>query len=238
MTGEHRDAPDLGAYALGGLSAAEAAGIDEHVAGCADCRAQLTELREMADRLGEVPPEFFLDGPPEGGDLLVQRAVSRVRQERRSALGRRRALVGAAAVAAAVVLVGGGVLAGRGSAPAPTAGGPTTGPVVTSPAVPGTRPIAATDAVTGASITGQVVPAAGWVRVSADVSGIPAGQRCRLVVVGADGTRQVAGSWVVSPKAAADGTALQGFALVDPTQVRSVVVENFDGRRFVTAPVA
>ena len=49
------------------------------MADCDICRDQLAGLTGVADRLGEVPPEFFLEGPPEGGDLLVQRAVSRVR---------------------------------------------------------------------------------------------------------------------------------------------------------------
>jgi RNA polymerase sigma-70 factor (ECF subfamily) len=82
------------------------------------------------------------------------------------------------------------------------------------------------------------VPAAGWVRVSATVTGIPAGQKCRLVVVGAAGDRQVAGSWLVSPKGEQDGTTLNGSALVDPAQVSAILVENTDGRQFVSAPVA
>ena len=228
MTGGHKASPDLGAYVLGGLTAAEEADIDEHLAGCETCRDELAELREMADRLGEVPPEFFLEGPPEGGDLLVQRAVTRVRTERRSAASRRRVLTAAAAVVVGALVLGGGVLAGRETAPAaPTASAP----------VAGTRTVSATDAGTGAAITAQVVPAAGWVRVSADVRGIPAGQRCRLVVVGADGQREVAGSWLVSAKGAAEGTELQGSALVAPAQVRSVVVENVDGHQFVAAAV-
>jgi Putative zinc-finger len=234
MTSAQHDSPDLAMYALGGLSAAEKAAIDEHVAGCGSCRAELAELRDISDRLGEVPPEFFLEGPPEGGDLLVQRAVGRVRAERRSALTRRRVTTAAAAAVVAIALVGAGAVAGRQSAPSPVASGPT----ATSTPVAGTRAASATDAGTGARLSAQVVPAAGWVRVSAQVSGIPAGQKCRLVVVGAAGERQVAGSWVVSEKGARDGTTLNGSALVDPSQVAAVLVENFDGRRFVSAPVA
>jgi anti-sigma factor RsiW len=231
MTSAQHDSPDLALYALGGLSEAEKAEIDAHVADCETCRGQLAELTEIADRLGEVPPEFFLEGPPEGGDLLLQRAVGRVRAERRSALTRRRLLTAAAAAVAAVALIGAGAVAGRQSAPAPVASGPT------STAVAGTRTATATDAGTGARVSAQVVPAAGWVRVSATVTGIPAGQRCRLVVVGAGGDRQVAGSWLVSAKGAQDGTTLDGSALVDPAQVSAVLVENVDGRQFVSAAV-
>lgn len=232
MTSARHETPDLGVYALGGLSEAEKAEIDAHLAGCETCRAELAELTEMAGRLGEVPPEFFLEGPPEGGDLLVRRAVGRVRAERRSALTRRRVLTAAAAAVAAVALLGAGAVAGRQSAPTPVASGPTSAP--TTPPVAGTRTATATDP-SGARISAQVVPAAGWVRVSATVSGIPAGQRCRIVVVGAGGDRQTAGSWVVSAKGAQDGTTLNGSALVDPAQVSAVLVENFDGRRFVSA---
>lgn len=237
MTGPHQDAPhrdgphrapDLGASALGGLTAAEQAEVDEHVADCAACRAELAELREIAARLDEVPPEFFLDGPPDGGDLLVQRAVGRVRAERRGSVTRRRLLTAAAAAVVGAALVGGGVLAGRESAPA--------APVASAP-VPGTRSVEATDAATGARLAVDVIPAAGWVRVSAEVSGVPAGERCRLVVVGAGGERLVAGSWLVSPKAAEEGSALEGFALVAPDQVSAVVVESFAGRQFVSVPV-
>jgi RNA polymerase sigma-70 factor (ECF subfamily) len=145
----------------------------------------------------------------------------------------RRRLVGAAAAAVAgIVLAGAGAVAGRQSAPDPVAAAPS------APApVPGTRSAAATDAGTGARLSVQVVPAAGWVRLSAEVEGVPAGERCRLVVVGAGGERQVAGSWLVSPKAAAEGTALEGFALVPPDQVSAVVVETFAGRRYVSAPL-
>lgn len=231
MTSAQHDAPDLAVYALGGLSEAEKADIDAHVADCEACRDRLAELTGIADRLGEVPPEFFLEGPAEGGDLLVQRAVGRVRAERRSALTRRRVLTAAAAAVVAVALIGAGAVAGRQSAPAPVASGPTSTPIA------GTRTVAATDAGTGARVSAQVVPAAGWVRVAATVTGIPAGQKCRIVVVGAGGERQTAGSWVVSAKGAQDGTTLNGSALIDPAQVSAVLVENFDGRQFVSATV-
>jgi anti-sigma factor RsiW len=221
------DTPDLAAYALGGLTGPEAAGVDEHVAGCPDCRAELAELRSLADRLGEVPPEFFLDGPPDGGDLLVQRAVGRVRAERRGAVTRRRLLAGAAAAVAVLAVAGAGVWAGRETAP---------GPVVAAP-VPGTRTLTATDAGTGASIRVDVIPAAGWVRLSAKVEGVPAGQKCRLVVLGAGGEQEAAGSWLISPKGAAEGTELETFALVPPAEVTAVRVENTSGRQFVTAEV-
>ena len=82
-----------------------------------------------------------------------------------------------------------------------------------------------------------VTPAAGWVRVSATVGGIPAGEKCVIEVVGRDGSTAVAGSWLVSPAGEAGGTTLNGSALIDPEQVEAVRVVNTAGRQFVTVPV-
>src|SRR2546423_12379586 len=78
---EHDRSP-LAAYVLGGLSDEEKAALDAHLAGCDECRAELTELSELEAMLGEVPPEAFLDGPPDGGDLLLQRTLRQGRKER------------------------------------------------------------------------------------------------------------------------------------------------------------
>ena len=75
----------LGAYVLNTLDEQEAREVNEHVAQCTECRTELDELIAMRDMLGEVPPEAFLDGPPEGGDLLLQRTLRQVRGETKSA---------------------------------------------------------------------------------------------------------------------------------------------------------
>ena len=76
---EH-DRSQLGAYALGALEPDEVREVDEHLATCAECRAELAELEEMKEFLGEVPPEAFLEGPPADGDLLLQRTLREVRE--------------------------------------------------------------------------------------------------------------------------------------------------------------
>lgn len=232
---EHLSGPDLGAFALGGLTEAEARAVEAHVADCADCRRELDDLTRTARYLDGVPPEFFLDGAPEGGDLLVARTVAQVRGER-AALARetnRRRWV-PLAVAAAVVgalLAGGGVLAGRHLASTASSGTSTASPV------PGTRSAAATNPATGARMSVAVVPAAGWVRIDARVAGIAAGQKCRLVVEGTGSDRVVAGSWLVSPRAARYGISLSGFALVAPADVRAVVVETVAGQPLISVPI-
>jgi len=231
-----QDSSTLAALALGALGDDELREVQEHVSGCDWCRAELDELDEVRAVLDELPPEALLDGPPEGGELLLQRTLRAARAERASRRLPRRLLGVAVAAAVAVLAVGGGVLFGRSTTPqpraAPTAAGQTT---VTLP--PGTKFASATDPATHAGIRVRVEPAAGWVRVNAAVTGIPVGQRCRLVVIGKDGAREVAGSWQVSAKGAREGTTLDGSALVAPTDVTAVRVENFDGHQFVTVNV-
>ncbi|TNC27678.1 anti-sigma factor [Amycolatopsis alkalitolerans] len=210
----------LGAYVLGAVDRRERRAMEQHLASCRRCQAELAELRMARAALDVLPPEAMLEGPPDGGDLLLQRTLRRIRREKGRESGRRRAMAATTAVVVAVAFTGSGIALGRMSAT----------PGVTQTA--GTRTASATDAATGARMTVSVRPAAGWVRVSATVAGIPAGQKCRLFVVSRDGTRQEAGSWLVP--GTGHGTELDGAALVASADVSGVEVENFDGRKYVS----
>ncbi|MER5176963.1 zf-HC2 domain-containing protein [Streptomyces sp. NPDC002896] len=233
MSIQQHDSALLGAYVLGALDEQEVRAVDEHVASCQRCREELDGLREMESALGEVPPEAFLDGPPEGGDLLLQRTLRQVRNERAGVERRRRVVLAAVAAVAAAAVLGGGVLIGRG------VGGGTTevaGPDPSSTSAPATPPAGTkvgegTSATTGSRMTVKVIPAADWVRVNASVNGIPAGERCRLIVVAKDGSREVAGSWLVANEK--KGANLDGSAAVPVDKVDKVVVENDKGKEYV-----
>jgi anti-sigma factor RsiW len=235
---EHDDRTPLAAYALGALDAEEARSVEAHAAGCEECRAELAELAALEAALGEVPPEAFLDGPPEGGDLLLQRTLRQVRAERAEVVAHtrrpRRLLAAAAAVAIAGAALAGGTLIGRASVVAPQAGATPSASVST---VAGTRTVSATDPKTGATVSGTVIPAADWVRVHIKVSGVPQGTPCVIQVVPRSGAPVVAGSWLVSAKGARDGTTLDGAALVAPADVASVDIVTTDGKKIVSAPV-
>lgn len=223
----------LGAYVLAVLDPAEHQSVQTHLDGCEHCRAEVDDLREMEAALGELPPEALIEGPPPDGELLLQRTLREVRGQRaRTDYIRRGAWTAAAAVAAAAVL-GGGTLLGRATAPS----APIAAPTPASSAAPGVRTGTAADTVTGARMLVSVEPAAGWVRVHAVVTGVAAGQQCRLYVVARDGTRREAGSWLVSAAAAADGSRIDGSALVSPDDVASVQVETFAGQPLVTVAV-
>ncbi|GAA1575113.1 zf-HC2 domain-containing protein [Kribbella sancticallisti] len=227
------DHSQLGAYALGALDPDEVREVDEHLAGCADCRQELAELEEMKEFLGEVPPEAFLDGPPPDGDLLLQRTLREVRSaaaEPAPVVEKKKRNVWLL-VAAALVLIagalGGGVLIGRQSVD-DTAGTP--------PA--GSKVVTATDATTGATMATTVEPRAGWSWINVKITGgLKAGAECEMLVTDKAGKTYVAGSWVISEKAAREGSRFSGGVLLPIDQVTSVQVRTVQGENVVTTPV-
>ncbi|HZG91303.1 MAG TPA: anti-sigma factor [Pseudonocardia sp.] len=230
MTDRHV-AGDLGVYLAGAMEPRDAWGVESHLAVCGWCSTELRELRDVTALLEGMPPEALLDGPPDGGDLLLRRTVRQVRRE--AGRGRRVAGVAAAVLVGAAGL-GGGFWYGQQSAPQPPPA------VVAAPdPVPFTQGALtgqAVDPETGAEMAVTVLPTAGWVRLSATTAGIPPGERCRMVVVAEDGTREVAFSWLTGEPGAGTGP-LSGSALVAPEDVAAVEVETEDGRTFVSVPL-
>jgi len=222
--GPEHDPVELGALTLGLLDPDRARAVEQHLATCPSCRRDLEELTAVTDLLGEVPPEALLEGPPDS-DLVLRRTLRQIRAE--AAAERRRRLVPrmAAAVAGVAVLLGGGVALGRATSPDPVvvaAPGPADGAVTMQG-----------DGVPGVSMVAVVTPAAGWVRVSATVKGIPPGERCRVLVLARDGHSEVAAAWLTSPRGETEGTQVDGAAIVAPDQMAGIAVVNEAGREFV-----
>jgi anti-sigma factor RsiW len=217
------DHSSLGAYALGVLTPHEATEVEAHLRACPDGQREVSDLVSLRHALDTVPPEAFIDGPPPGGDLLLQRTLRRVRAEEQQAPAKPSGARRLASVAAAVVIAGGALFGGIaiGSSGSET---------------PGVQ-FAAQDSATNAKMDVKVEKLNGWVKVHASTSGIKAGEKCQLVVTAKDGSQRLAGSWLVSSKGEAEGTQLDGAALIPPQDVKSVDVITFDNRKLVSVPV-
>lgn len=229
MSIKPHDHSSLGAYALGVLAPHEATEVEAHLRACPDGRREVADLVGLRRVLDTVPPEAFIDGPPPNGDLLLQRTLRRVRAEeqqvpsRPSGAWRRLASVAAALVIAGGLLAG-GIFIGRDTSETPSAA---VGPSYT-----------ASDAKTGATMSVQVEPLAGWVKLHAKAEGIKAGEQCQLVITGKDGSQLITGSWLVGTKAATMGTELQAPALKKLEDIKSVDVVTFDQRKLVSVPIS
>jgi len=216
----------LGAYVLGTLDdPAEREGVRAHLEQCAGCRAEHAELARLPGLLDLITAEEAVAGPPTAGSELLDRLLRRVAVERVAAR-RRRVLAVAAAVVAVLVAPALAVsLTLAAGDDGPPGGGPTAD----------VRTVAATDEQTGVGmrVTLQEV---GWgTRLTLALDGVRPGERCRLVVIGRDGSRDVAASW----HATYDGTVgrVDGATALSPAEVRRLVVETSSGERLVGAAV-
>jgi hypothetical protein len=99
----------LGAYALGHLSADERAGIEAHLEGCPECRAEADSLSGVARLMSFADPARVGEPAPRPSPQLGERIATTIGAEQGRKRRRRRrtrfgfAFGGAAAVAAAVL---------------------------------------------------------------------------------------------------------------------------------------
>jgi hypothetical protein len=76
-----------------------------------------------------------------------------------------------------------------------------------------------------ARVTVAVRPATRWVKITATVTGIPAGEHCRLVIVARDGSRRIAAAWTTADEI----TAVTCVALMPPGDVAAIEVTDAAG---------
>lgn len=205
---------DVGAYALGVLDEAEAFRFEDHLMECPQCAAQVTEFGPATRQLmlyRRATPRF-VHPMAHPGPRLLDRLLGEVAHRQRAR--RRRFLYG---LAASVVLAvaGPGIVA------------------FTAHQEPAAHVTAATDPRTGV-----------WAEVTADdgdmgsrlllrVKDGTGPHACRLVVVGQDGTEQVAGNWMEPGHGTGTFTTL-GSSTMHPEEIARYDVRTEDGQRLVS----
>lgn len=249
MTAGAHDAVTLGCYALGVLDAHESFGVEQHLRGCPPCRAQVADFHRIRTALDDVPREAFLheleDDLPQPSDLVLQRTLRQIRQESaipspraadprpraspvpveelpepQHAKARRWPGYLAAAAVAAVVAFGGAAVFVQNQAPGTGIASTRTGEGTAG----------------GVRLVAEIAPSSqDRYLVTADVDGLPAAQKCKLVVIGTDGTKTEAFAWTTTEKQRVEGSTVRGMVSVSPDEVKSISIENTEGKAFVVA---
>jgi hypothetical protein len=212
----------LGAYALGQLSEDERAGLEAHLEGCPECRAEAESLGAVARLMPLADPARISEpapGPPAQLRERIETVIGAERASERRVRRRRRfgfafgglATAAAAAVLAIVAFSGGG---GGGEGPAPE------------------QHIAFAHLPKGMRIDAALQPHAFGTEIRMYVSGVRSGTLCRVFLRGDDGHSYPAGSFRY--RWGDDSEAVLSSAL-DLSRTRAIGVHAGD-RTFV-APV-
>jgi hypothetical protein len=184
----------LGVYVVGAIGSADRGAVDNHLAGCAECRDELAGLAGLPALLGRVPAEdvaaLIVEGPgklpsPAGLDSLLGRSAS---------MHRRRLWPLMAAGVAAGLIAGAGAVAASGALDGSLGRGqpPSAAAVQRAPTVSGTN------SRTHASATVRYLGRPGGMELDVQVSGIPPGTMCELQVINARGRGVSSGTWIVA----------------------------------------
>lgn len=169
----------LGAHALGHLRGAERDGLEAHLEGCPECRAELAALEPVVAMLPHADPARF--GPaPQPPPELGRRIAATIEAERQQAGQRRRRrrgglALGGAAAAVAAVLLAIFLLQGNGEDP--------------------TRHVKFASLPEGISIYATLEPHAYGTEIHMYVKGVPSGTLCRVSLRGPKGATYSAGTF-------------------------------------------
>lgn len=227
---------DVASYALGVLDHGEIERYERHLADCTICAADLEYLLPASRLLADVDPSHVRSAVVD--NQLMDRLLSAVRVDRNRGRRRHRFTVAvgtalAAAAAAGVVLAGATWLN-----TIPTGDD---GPIGSGPSADGERPnglpdgdqISATDPDSGVEMA-AVLERTDWgTQVFLEISSVTGPRECQLIIVRADGTGEVVGSWRVP--AAGYGTEQQPRPLLleapsatDPDQIDELRLQAVD----------
>jgi len=195
----------LGAHALGQLEGEERVGLEAHLEGCLECRAELAALEPVVGMLPHADPARF--GPaPQPPPELGRRVAATIEEEKRRVVRRRRrafgglALGGAAAAIAAAVLA---IFVFQGGSEDPT------------------RHVKFASLPNGISIYATLEPHAYGTEIRMYVKGVPSGTLCRVTLRGPNGATYSAGTFRY--RWGDDSNAVLSSAL-DLSRTRAIVV--------------
>jgi len=207
----------LGAFALGHLEGDERVGLEAHLEGCAECRAELATLTPVAELLPHADPARFESAPQPPAELGQRIAATIEGEKKRLRKQRQRRRVGgfalggaAAALAAAVLLLF--VLGGEEAGPE--------------------RHVEFASLPQGVSIDATLEPHAYGTEIRMYVHGVESGTLCRVALRGPKGVTYPAGTFRY--RWGDDSDAVLSSAL-DLSRTRAVVVHA--GNQTFVAPV-
>jgi hypothetical protein len=203
----------LGAYLVGALDPRERADLDQHLSHCPACRDELAALAPLPGLLSRLTLDEAVSGPPPVDDAMLERLLAASSRDRRVASHRRWL-----AAAAAVVVLAGGTTAG----------------LVGWRSAHQTHWQRVHATASGVHMSVDHEPASTGTALELWLRGVPADERCRLIAISDTGARDVAGSW----EATYSGTAvIKGTTSIPRAHLRRLVIETYDGKQLVAAPV-
>ncbi|MGW4909434.1 zf-HC2 domain-containing protein [Streptomyces sp. NPDC004270] len=250
--------PALGGYVLGTLPPAEMEQVRDHLAGCAECRAEHAQLAglpallatvtaaeaegrtvpvadgDMAGRLvaraAESAQAAPLARPAEAGAPQAREAGVLERLLRQAAARRRRTWRLQLAGAAASLMLMGGAVVGTWLATAGSLGSEAKQPGPTAPAP--VRTFSGNDPTTGVTASVKVSPSAWGSVLLVSAKGAPAGITCRLQAVGRGGVRADGATWRAGEYP--PGTTVPGAVPMSPSAIEHFEIVAGDGQKLVT----
>ncbi|MET8956755.1 zf-HC2 domain-containing protein [Streptomyces sp. NPDC004393] len=248
----------LGGYVLGTLPSGEMERVRVHLAECADCRAEHTQLAgclallatvteaevsgqrvptadgDLADRLVARAAEDAqgplpeLPGVPAGSQAPQGGVLERLLQQ--AAARRRRTWRLQLAGAAASLTFIAAAAGGTWLAAVGSLGSQATPPGPTAPAP--WRTFSGSDPTTGVSASVKVSPSAWGSVLQVSAKGAPAGITCRLQAVGPGGTRADGATWRAGEYP--PGTTIPGAVPMSPGTIEHFEIIAGNGQKLVT----
>jgi anti-sigma factor RsiW len=220
----------LGAYVLGTLDGFDRSEVDAHLRGCAACRAELAELASLPPLLERLSLQDLGEAIPVAvaPEDLFAKVAAQARAEDEAANApapelaaviplRRRRRVLLAAAAAVVVLAGAATAVELGG----SSGSQGSNVQVSAQQGPVRMRVALSSQATGTAL-------------AVTVSGLPKDERCRLVAVADDGTRDYVGRWYATYSGDAQVT---GSTSIASSHLTRLILLGGNGKQLVSVPV-